>query len=104
MSAFTDNAYRTWLARFGSVSSGRRSGYGAEPHAERREGYPTGQTHPQETVRGRTSTCLHPASQASSRPGSQRAKDAASRPEKPAVGIPAAPALFLHQPEKSSAK
>lgn len=104
MSRFTDKAYRSWLARFGSEGPRRRSGYGAEPHAERREGYPTGQTHSQETVRGRTSTWPHPAGQASSRLGSQRAKDAASRPEKPAVGIPAAPALFLHQPEKSSAK
>lgn len=93
MSALTDRIYREWLAR--------RSGYGASPHAERREGYPTGQAQPQDTCHRPITTWRHPASQATSRDGSQRAKDAASRPEKQPAGVQTAP-LFLHKLEKSS--
>jgi cell wall assembly regulator SMI1 len=102
VSHFTDKLYRAWLVGHGA-GQGRRSGYGAQPHAERREGYPTGQTQQPETCHRPRTTWRHPASQATTREGSQRAKDAASRPEKPAVGVPAA-SPFLPLQEKSSGK
>ena len=77
------------------------SGYGAQPHAERREGYPSGQADQPETCHRPPSTWPIPARQAGSRKGSQRAEDAAPRPEKPAAGVPTA-SPFLHKPEKSS--
>lgn len=102
MSRFTDCVYRTWLAGHGG-GQGRRAGYGAQPHAERREGYPTGQPQQPESCPGRTTTRRAGLPGSVTRPGSQRAKDAASRPEKPAVGMPAA-SPFLHQPEKPSGR
>ena len=71
MSSFTDRLYRAWLG-----------GYGAQPHAKRREGYPSGQAKPPETCHRPYSTWRSSAGQVTTRDGSQRAKDAASRPEK----------------------
>jgi hypothetical protein len=57
-------------------------GYGAQPHGERREGYPSDQTTPAERQTcGRTTWRIR-ASGTASRDGLQRANDAASRPEK----------------------
>lgn len=91
---------RADLAGHRSVK-GRRSGDGALPHAERREGYPTGQAQQQDTGHAPVTTWRHSAGQATSRDGLQRAKDAASRPEKQSAGVPTA-SPFLHKLEKSS--
>lgn len=104
MSTFTQRIYLTWLAGHGGLGASRRAGYGAQPHAERREGYPTGQAKQPETCRAPGSSWLRPAAGVTSRKGSQRAKDAASRPEKQPAGVPATSPLFLHQPEKSSGR
>lgn len=49
MSAFTDRLYASWLKTQHRGPSGR-AGYGAPPHAGRREGYPNGQTTPPDTL------------------------------------------------------
>lgn len=100
MSAFTDRLYSSWLRAQHRAPSGR-SGYGAQPHAGRREGYPNGQTDTQDTCQRPRTTWRFPASAAGSRDGSPRANDAAPRPERPAAGLPAA-APFLPELEKSS--
>lgn len=99
MSAFTDKIYRSWLSSRQAPSG--RSGYGAAPHAERREGYPTGQANQPDTCHRPITTWRHPASPAGARDGSQRAEDAASRPEQQSAGVPTV-SPFLHKPEKSS--
>lgn len=100
MSAFTDRLYASWLKTQHRGPSGR-SGYGAAPHAERREGYPTGQTNPPESCSRPRTTWRYPACSAGTRDGSPRASDAAPRPERQAVGLPAA-SPFLPEAEKSS--
>jgi len=60
-------------------------GYGAQPHGERREGYPNDQTTPAKRQASVPSSWRIRTSAAASRDGLPRAKDAASRPEKPEV-------------------
>jgi hypothetical protein len=91
MSAFTDRLYLTWLAGNGCKVS---RGYGARPHGQRREGYPSGQTVPPVTPRQQPPARPMPVKVATSRSGSPRANDAASRPEKPAVLPSAAPFFY----------
>lgn len=103
MSTFTDRLYLTWLdanRRGGCL----RPGYGARPHvseAKRREGYPSGQPSPHRSCGQSRPARPMPATDATSRTGSQRANDAASRPEKQAV-LASQRALFLPALEKSS--
>ena len=78
-------------------------GYGAQPHGDRREGYPTGlQPASGSTPVSGPAGCL-PGVGAASRCRSLRATDAALRPEKTAVQGPQI-APFLVEDEKSSAK
>lgn len=59
-------------------------GYGAQPHGQRREGYPSDQTTPANGQCVAVSWRIR-TSAAASRDGLQCAKDATSRPEKPDV-------------------
>jgi hypothetical protein len=86
MSAFTERLYLTWLRSNGCVQS--RRGYGAQPHGRRREGYPTDQRTPLESIKPVRPARPVPGSGATSRDGSPRAIDAVTRPEKPAVLTP----------------
>jgi len=100
MSAFTDRLYLTWLGSNGCTQT--RRGYGGyRSHVKRREGYPTGQPSPRPGCGRLRPARPMPATDATSRDGSQRANDAASRPDKPDV-LASQCALFLPALEKSS--
>jgi hypothetical protein len=77
------------MAKPDTANTGR--GYGAQPHGERREGYPSDQAIPANGQYMALSWRIR-TSAAASRDGSQCAKDATSRPEKPDVkSLPACP-------------
>lgn len=76
--------YGKWLTFKGSNAVGVRiSGYGAAPHGQRLEGYPTDQAHASETAPVTPCTGPNPVKGATPRDGSPRANDAATRPKKP---------------------
>ena len=101
MSRLTDRLYLSWLRSNGCTQA--RRGYGAQPHGQRREGYPTGQINSFEAANVRTQSEARRLTGCHSRDGSPRANDAASRPEKPEVQNVSS-ALFLPGAEKSSIK
>ncbi len=106
----------TWLDHVGGIAAyqlkaiegggGPQLGYGAWPHvseAKRREGYPSGQRLPRDSIAGMRPARPWRAACATSRLRMLRANDAASRPEKQAV-LASQCALFLPALEKSSIK
>lgn len=72
-------------------------GYGAQPHGERREGYPNDQATPAERQTCARTTWRICTSAAASREGLQRANDAASRPEKQDVQKPSVRPFFTRR-------
>lgn len=70
--------YARWLSFTPSKGA---TGYGAAPHGDRLEGYPTSQTTPSGTASDTPSRGSIPVESSPSRDGSPCAKDAASRPE-----------------------
>ena len=110
ISAATRKRYARWLAFNRPTVAARRSslseakpprgsvvrpalGYGALPHGQRLEGYPTDQATYSETASGGTESEAMGLHGCHSRAGSLRAIDAASRPGQPA---PAPPFLSLN--------